>query len=206
MSDAARSKFVDDCNLRTFGTKITILSQGEMGSGLLFVADGSVEVSYVSEDGNKAVVYVSVTGDVLGVVEAIAERPYAASCKALPGTTLLFCSKAQLDQQLSCPAFVRNFAGHIHDLLERDNRNQAVHQFYTAEQRICTYLHELSARRSDLRLSQSYLATVAGCSRQTVNRELGVLRDAGFISLARGQINVLDRAALLVRISSFETG
>ena len=53
-----------------------------------------------------------------------------------------------------------------------------------------------SERNSTIYDSQTYLAGVVGCSRQTINKELGVLRDKGFISVEKGVIEILDREKL----------
>ena len=47
-----------------------------------------------------------------------------------------------------------------------------------------------------VRISQSQLGVVIGCSRQTVNKMLGELRDDGIIELGRNAVRVLDPARL----------
>lgn len=205
LTEAEKERLLDRCTARTYKKQQTVLRQGEPAAGLVFVAEGAVEVSYLSEEGNESVVYVALAGDALGAVEGIGHRPYAASCSAFEGTTLLRCDQALLDAQLTSIAFVRGFAGYLHDLLERDNRSKAMHQFFTSEQRISSYILELSRPASDLRFSQSHLANLVGCSRQTVNRELGSLRDAGIIAVGRGRIEVLDRTALVTRLGTIQS-
>jgi len=53
-----------------------------------------------------------------------------------------------------------------------------------------------SERNNTIFDSQTYLAGVVGCSRQTINKELGALRDKNFISTKKGKIEVLDREKL----------
>ena len=74
---------------------------------------------------------------------------------------------------------VRNVMRYYVGRLRRDNHLKAVDQFLPVEQRVTSYLLHLSDANRVLRVSQSYLANAAGCSRQTVNRILGKLREGG---------------------------
>lgn len=141
--------------------------------------------------------HVSTAGDVLGDVEALSENPCAASCTALANTSVLFCATPLVYTHLQSPVFVRNLAGIYYDRLIRDNMAKSVSQFYSVDQRLCIYLSQLtSEQRPQIRVSQSSLAAIIGCSRQTVNRKLGELRDHAVIQLGKGLITVLDRKAL----------
>ncbi len=195
-----RAKFLDGCVLRQFDKRTTVLHQGEMTDSICIVAEGGVEVAYMSEEGYHSVIYVARAGELLGLVEAIAQRPLAASCTAFSNTTVFLCKKKRLTSRLSTKRLLRGLAETTHNLLERDNKTKTVHQFYSSEQRICSFLFDLSEQETELLISQSYLANVAGSSRQTVNRELGHLRDLGVIELGKGRITILDRPALIDRI------
>jgi CRP-like cAMP-binding protein len=50
--------------------------------------------------------------------------------------------------------------------------------------------------RIGLRISQSELGGMAGLTRESVNKQLAVLRDAGWISHTGGSVTLLDPAAL----------
>lgn len=204
LPEEERAAFLNACAVRIFDEATTIFAQGEMVDGMLLVAHGAVEVSYLSAEGNKSILLHAQPGQVLGAIEAISGRPSAASCKAFAKTTVLFCDTAQLFEQLQSPVFIRNFAVYAHEILSRDNTLKSVDQFYTVEQRICMYLLHLSSQKLKFTQSQSYLANAVGCSRQTVNRELGRLRDEKIIEQTRGEISVLDSAALQKRVEALE--
>ncbi len=204
LQDAQKAAFIDGCTAHSYKSFAPVLQQGEMATGMVIVAEGSVEVAYLNEDGNQTIIYLARAGVCLGHFEAVANRPIVATCRAFPGTTVLRCSAVSLDTLLKSPIFLKNFASEMCDLVQRDNRLRAVHQFYSSEQRICDALFELSEGSSELRLSQSYLAGIAGCSRQTVNRELGALRKAGIVEHGKGRVTVLDRDGLTSRIYALE--
>jgi CRP-like cAMP-binding protein len=120
----------------------------------------------------------------------------------MPNTTVLFCPTPLLYQLLQSPVLIRNVAALAVETMERDNVGKSIDQHYTVEQRICSHLWQLSEQGAEVRQSQSYLATMVGCSRQTVNKELGILRDSGIIMLSKGKITILNRKALVDRITS----
>ncbi|MEM8653335.1 MAG: Crp/Fnr family transcriptional regulator [Pseudomonadota bacterium] len=200
LPDDRKIEFLDSCSVRMFANDTEILSQSLPVSGMFLIAHGSVEVSFMSTDGHKSIIYHAKPGEVLGAIEAIAERDCAATCLAFANTTVLYCARALLFDQLRSPVFIRNFAVNAHEILTRDNTFKAVDQFFTVEQKICMYLMYLSSRKSKFTQSQSYLANAVGCSRQTVNKELGRLRDLNIVDQKRGAISVLDPERLQKRI------
>jgi biotin operon repressor len=62
----------------------------------------------------------------------------------------------------------------------------------------------LADHGDNIRQSQSYLAGLVGCSRQTINKELGVLKEKSIIAINKGGISVLDRANLEQRIHDLD--
>lgn len=197
LPDDQKIAFLDICALRRHMEPTEILSQGEPCSGFYIVAQGLVEVNYCDSQGNLSIIHVAGPGDVLGDVEALSGHPCAATCLTLPNSTLLFCPTPVIYTHLQSPVFIRNQARLFYDRLQRDNRSKAVSQFYSADQRLYIYLCQLTNdKRPEIEVNQSNLADIVGCSRQTVNRKLGELRDEGVVRLGKGKIRVLDRAGL----------
>ncbi len=166
----------------------------------MLIAQGVVEVSYHTEDGIQVIISHLGPGDQLGLIEAFSGRPCAANCTAFADSTVVFAPLPLLEGVSQQPAFIRNFAGLMHDLLMRENVTKAVDQFYTAEQRICSHLKQMTRFGAKFKQSQGYLAQAAGCSRQSVNRELKKLAEAGIITKDRSGIEVVDAAALDRRV------
>jgi CRP/FNR family cyclic AMP-dependent transcriptional regulator len=197
LPDDQKVAFLDVCALRRYTEPTEILSQGEPCSGFYIVADGLVEVTYCDSQGNLSVVRVAAPGDVLGDVEAISGNACAASCLTLPYSVLLFCPTPVIYTHLQSPIFIRNQARLFYDRLQRDNSARSISQFCSADQRLYIYLCQLTdEKRPEIRVNQSNLAGIVGCSRQTVNRKLGELHDEGVVRLGKGKIRVLDRASL----------
>ncbi|NNK78088.1 MAG: Crp/Fnr family transcriptional regulator [Litoreibacter sp.] len=196
MSEDDRIDFLDSCSLRSFSKPTLILAQGEPANGMTLIAEGVVEVSCIGPEGHQSIINHAGPGETLGEIEAIGERMCAASCVAFPGAVTLFCATPLLFGQLRSTVFVRNLLAIQSDRISRDNMFKMVDQFYTVGQRLCKYLHRMSTSTATLTLSQAHLAEIVGCSRQTVNKELGQLRDKELIAINKRKIRVLNREAL----------
>jgi CRP-like cAMP-binding protein len=199
-----KAAFLDKCAVRVFDKDTAFLTQSDFTAGMFLIATGSVEVGFLNKDGNKSIIYHAGPNETLGVIEAIAERPCAATCLAFANSAVLFCPTPLLFEQLRSPVFIRNVAAATHDMITRDNMFKSADQFYSVEQRICLYLQYLSTQKFKFMQSQSYLANAVGCSRQTVNRELGRLRELNIVDVSKGVISVLDHAALVNRIDQLK--
>ncbi|MEP3346103.1 MAG: Crp/Fnr family transcriptional regulator [Litoreibacter sp.] len=197
-----KNQFIDSCGFRKFRRGEIVLPQGEQTDKMLMVAEGRVEISYISETGHKTIIYHAFVGNVLGFVETLSERACAGTCTALTDTNILTCKRSALYEHMQNPVFIRNFAEDLHDVLVHDNLYKSIDQFYTAEQKVCVYLEKLSASDGTVVIgSQSYLADVIGCTRQTVNKELGRLRDQGIIEITKTGVLILDYSALSNRLT-----
>lgn len=202
VGDNEKADFLDGCQLRDVEAGAVILRQGEAVDNMLMVASGRIEISYLNEVGQNTIIYHAFPGNVLGTVETLSERPCAGSCVALVASSYLICSRSKLFEKMKSPSFVKSFAADLHDVLTHDNQYKSIDQFYSAEQKICVYLMKLSSSDGVVYMnSQSYLADVVGCTRQTVNKELGRLRDMGVVEIGRLEIKILDHAALSNRLT-----
>jgi len=192
-----RHRFLNESAVRAYDDLTRVLVQGGAVDGMFLIAHGSVEITSVNADGQSVMIHLARQGETFGEVEAISENPCVATCTAAPGTFVLFCPKPLLDESLGSVAFVRNLSQIFHDRLVRDNRTKFVDQFYTVDQRLCAYLEILSVDKPVINKTQADLAGLLGCARQTLNRELGRLRDRNIIKIEKGRIRVIDRAALM---------
>ncbi len=80
------------CVPKRFDAGAEILSEGAVGLGLFLITAGEVEV-FKTEDGRRRRLAVLGTGDVLGEMALIDERPRSASAVALESTTALLLSR-----------------------------------------------------------------------------------------------------------------
>lgn len=174
-----------------------VLRQGEAADGIYLILKGRIEVSFIDVNGNRMLAHLAGPGEALGEVEQFSGRTCAATCTTMADTTVLVLDAALLLRHLAPELLLRNITDIFHDRLTRDNRLQSLAMFYGAEDRIRIHLLSMTSPEApDVQLSQTELAGFAGCSRQTVNKTLAQLRDAGIVQMGRGAIRVLDRGRL----------
>ena len=203
MPEGQKIAFLDRCTATFHERPTTFLTQGQPWRGLFLVASGSADVTFVASDQNRYFVVGASPGEALGELEAVADRPCAATCRTGANTTLLHCDGALFREYFRVETFQRNIMRICYDRLIREAQRLLVDNRYTVEQKIChSILEATTQNRSAVARNQDVLASIVGCSRQTLNRALGALRDAGLIALKRGQIEALDREGLRVRIAT----
>jgi len=191
-----RKDFLDRCIEMNYDTPTHVLIQGERSPGMFLIADGSVEILYLGEDGCETFFARAGVGAIIGETEAITEQLCAATAEAKANTTLLLCPTKLLVEALGSVQFVRNIMKVFHGHLLQLNYFKLVDRNSPVDHRLCAYLLMFSERNNTIFDSQTYLAGVVGCSRQTINKELGALRDKKFIATKKGKIEVLDREKL----------
>ena len=196
MPPLEKAALLDKCHVQVHAKPTEILTQGEMPPGFFIIASGVVEISYISAEGHKAIITHLGTAEALGEAEVIACVPCVSSAVAQENAVTLLLPDKDVRQLLQCEIFVRNVSRTYVNRMLRDNQFKAIDQFQPVDQRISSYLSQLSTVDSVVRISQSHLASVAGCSRQTVNRVLGKLRAEGCIAIRKEEIEILDPRAL----------
>lgn len=197
MDEAQMAALLAEGRLRSLTRPHEVLRQGEPADACYLILRGRIEVSFIDVNGNRVLAHLAGPGETLGEVELFSGRTCAATCTTMRNTTVLAFDVTRLLRHLPPELLLRNVADIFHDRLTRDNRLQSLAMFYGAEDRIRIHLLSMtSAETPDVQLSQTELAGFAGCSRQTVNRTLAQLRDAGIVQMGRGAIRVLDRERL----------
>ena len=140
-------------------------------------------------------------GDHFGEAGLLTGRQRQESVVALEdGMTLAVPSTAIDHVRATCPAFDRLL---LDSLVRRvDALNEALVElaFLPVEQRLWRRLTVLASNSDEetacVRLTQEWLASMAGTTRPTVNRLLRNAEREGWVALRRGRITILDRHAL----------
>lgn len=196
-------KVVDSCTHKHIEKAQTLLTEGSECPGVSFLCHGTVDVFTTSLEGQRIFLHRVEVGEIFGDIEVLTERPSIASCEAQAGVDILFCGAVQFrDFVQASPKLMRNMFRIAQQRIERSNRFKVIDSSPSIEQRLCAYLSYLSIRTNYINESQSFLAELTGCSRQTINRLLGELRAEGIIDTRGSQILVRDPAALRKRSES----
>lgn len=201
MSASDISNFIDACELRTVPSGTVVLEQGKLVSGMVIIAHGCLEVSLMNHEGHVAIIHHAREGETLGEIEAISSEPCLANCISVGPSTVLHCPVPVLTTALRNPLVQRNVMRITQGRLLRDNQRKYMDQNYPLDRRVCAYLLRLADRNNRVAQSQGYIANLASCSRQSINRALATLREDGLILIEKGKIRLLDRAGLERRLA-----
>jgi CRP/FNR family cyclic AMP-dependent transcriptional regulator len=182
-----------------------IFAQGDQGRNVLIVVRGFVKLSSLTLNGREVVLDLAGPGDVFGELAVLNDWPRAATATALSSVILLLVDGQQFTKALSqAPAAMM---GVIH-LLSRRLR-KATEQMtdgieLPAPARLAKALLQLAALHSrpvtgglqiELQLSQRELGGMTGLIRESINKHLGVWRDAGWLRLTDRSITLRDLSA-----------
>ncbi|MHA3915885.1 Crp/Fnr family transcriptional regulator [Halovulum sp. GXIMD14793] len=184
--------FLDRCTPKLYRQKTVVLREGEPVEGIFIVAFGTLDIYSTSFNGHRILLHRAGQGEILGELEIMADRPCAASCETARNTTLLNVPVPLLYEHLASRKFMRNLMQTLHKRLRRENQFKVLDKCYPIRQRLSAYLLYLSGRSMIVTDNQSFLAELIGCSRQTINRELGALRDDGAIRISGRKIEIAD--------------
>lgn len=202
--NSRKSGIIDAARMQYFPEATDFIHQDQVPLGLYLVAQGQVEISYLSAIGTRTPLLIANVGTPLGVIECLANKFAAASARATAGSCVLLIEKSLLADLISEPRFVSNLAGHMYEALLRFNMFRSAEKDMTVPQRIAHYLLQLRYADDTVRQSQSFIADTVGCSRQTVNKNLGRMRRDNVISIEKGVIQIKSEDLLLQWIDTAE--
>jgi CRP/FNR family cyclic AMP-dependent transcriptional regulator len=183
-----------------------IFAKGSPGRSMIAVLRGSVKIASLSPAGKEIVLNIIYAGEIFGEIAVIDGAERTASALAMTECELLL-----LDRRDVLPLFERH--PEICMMLMRilcQRLRQTSEQvedvlFRSLEARLAKTLlqvaggagrGELRGSSAGFRLSQRELATMAGGSRESVNKQLQLWHKAGLIALGKGSIAIRDTTAL----------
>ena len=188
-----------------------LYARGEVGRHMFGVASGIIRVVTVSVDGQEGLLGLYGPGTWFGEVSMFDERPRPVSTYAEGRTELWVVNAAQLRGVLDVnPIWYRDFARVLCNKL-RLALNHIQSTTFPVNVRVAARLldlgraYDVAAERSheiDIRISQEDLARMLGLTRQTVNKELREFERRSWLRLGRGQVTLIDVAALNALLES----
>lgn len=187
-----------------------LVRQGDVGGGIDFVVDGSLDVVVHAVAGKELIVRTLRRGDTVGELTVLGGERRTASVRAAERSILRCVSRgrfidlAQRHPELGlwlakvCAAKARALSGWTETVVFDDLLT-----------RVASALVELAVGGSDatvVSVTQQALADRLGVTRESVNKNLKRLRDEGLVDLKRGRIAIPYRAALAARASTGGSG
>jgi CRP-like cAMP-binding protein len=203
LNDEDRRELLQLARRRKFARGEVVFHEGDPGDTMHLVVRGHVGIRVTTPLGDVATLRILRPGEFFGELALLSPGPRSATAVALDKAETLGIGKGMLDElRTRRPAVdaiitealaneIRRLAGALTEAL-----------YLPAEKRVLRRLLDVSVAFGDgepiatVPATQEEIAQLAGVTRETANRVLKRHADDQVIALARGKIEILDRAAL----------
>lgn len=193
---------------RRFRRGEVIFHLGDPGDALFVVTAGAVKISLPSETGDEAILATLRPGDFFGELALLDGAPRSATAAALEPTETLVLPRDRFRDLIATEPAIRDA---LLAALAKELRRLTLHveelHFLDIAGRLAARLARLSEEqgstqadgsiRLDAPITQSDLAAMVGCTRQSVNKLLGLFVDDGLVRLERDAIVITNLAGLI---------
>jgi CRP-like cAMP-binding protein len=183
-----------------------LFNEGETSDRVVFVLDGRVKISHLTEDGREVVLAVRGPGDLLGELSAVDGEPRSAGASAIDPVDALVISAGDFlaflqSQPRVATILLKTITGKLRDA----DRKRIEFAAQDTLGRVAARLVELAERfgkregtgvRITVPLSQQELAGWTGSSREAVSKALQILRRRGWVETHRRGATVRDLDSL----------
>ena len=179
-----------------------IFSKGDPGTFMLAVLNGHIRVGATSLDGREVTLNVIGPGEIVGEIALLDGKPRSATAIAVDDTAMMV-----IERHVFLPFLLRH-EGLVERLLvvlcdRLRNTSLALEEIalFDVPARLARLLAKLAGEagspvasgiRIDLKLSQRDLSNLVASSRESVNKQLRVWREAGLIEMDAGYLIVRD--------------
>jgi CRP-like cAMP-binding protein len=199
LADLARGMRV-----RRFRRGETVFHLGDPGDALFIVMAGSIKITLPADTGDEAILATLRSGDFFGELALLDGAPRSATAVAIEPTETYVLSRDGFRELIASQALMREalLATLAAEVRRLTNHVEELH-FLDITGRLASRLVRLAAESGADRLpdgavrlagplTQGDLAAMIGCTRQSVNKLLGLFSDDGLIRLERDRIVVVD--------------
>ena len=197
---------VNNASVRVFDERAALFAEGDEGRSVLVVAHGYVKMSVVTTGGREVVLDVVGPGDVFGELGVLTDQARAATATAMTSCSVLSIDGraflAALGRSPDAMFWVIRLLGRR---LNKTTQQLTDGQELPAPARLAKALLQLAALHSrpaadglqiSLPLSQRELGAMSGLIRESINKHLGMWREAGWLSQAGRTITLHNISAL----------
>lgn len=208
LDESALERVAAGTRTRRFRRGEVIFHAGDPGDALFILMSGEVKIALPSETGEEAIIAILRGGDVFGDLASLDGAPRTATASALVGTETVLLPRELLRELVDTEPAVRDalLASVAVELRRLTMHVEELH-FLDMTGRVAACLVRLAeeggpaaddgAIRLRSSLTQAELASMVGCTRQSVNKLLGQFSDDGLVRLDRDGISVTDLPGLV---------
>jgi len=167
----------------------TVFAQGDPATSVMYVEQGTVQLSVLSHTGKEAVIAVLDVGQFFGEGCLVGQLQRMATASAMASCSIVVVEKQDMVRQLHAqPAFADRFLTHMLTRNIRVEEDLIDQLFNSSEKRLARTLLLLArygepevSHRALPRVSQETLAEMVGTTRSRVNFFMNKFRKLGFI-------------------------
>jgi CRP-like cAMP-binding protein len=194
--------------MRRFRRGEIIFHAGDPGDALFIIVSGEVKIALPSEEGDEAILATLRPGDVFGELALLDGAPRSATASALVATEVVLLPRDRFRELVATEPAVRDtlLASLAGELRRLTTHVEELH-FLDMTGRVAARLVRLAREAGPVAvdgsirlrptLTQAELASMVGCTRQSVNKLLGQFADDGLVRVDRDGIVVIDLAGLI---------
>jgi CRP/FNR family cyclic AMP-dependent transcriptional regulator len=200
LTDGDRRALLARCQRQRYPKGGFIFHEGETGDSAHLIDSGTVAVRVTGPSGDLVTLDVLKPGDVFGEQALLDDHSVrSATVVALERTETMRFHRQEFEALWDNHPDVALVVAKMLDARLRATSQALLEALYLpAETRVMRRLHMLAgiyARHTShsIPLTQDDLASMAGTTRQTVNRVLGQAQEQGLLSLSRGRIVITDQ-------------
>jgi CRP-like cAMP-binding protein len=187
-----------------------LFHKGDEGTALYIIYRGLIKIAVPTKRGDEVTLAMLTDGDFFGEMALLDDMPRSADAMAMEDTQLFVLSRADfLTFLFQNEHAVRTIIQALSLRLRKTDDMVAEVCFLNVSARLARRLVDLAESRHqvekgddqyNLHLTQRQLASLIGVSRETVNKELKILREKGIVTTARSNITIHDLERLKHRI------
>ena len=195
--------------VRRFRRAETVFHVGDPGDALFIVMSGSIKITLPADSGDEAILATLRPGDFFGELALLDGAPRSATAVAIEATETYILARDRFRELITTEPVMREalLATLAAEVRRLTHHVEELH-FLDITGRLASRLARISAEAGSTRLpdgsirlagplTQGDLAAMIGCTRQSVNKLLGMFTDDGLIRLERDSIVVVDLDGLL---------
>ena len=203
------SNLMRGMRVRRFRRGETVFHLGDPGDALFIVMSGSIKITLPADTGDEAILATLRPGDFFGELALLDGAPRSATAIAIEATEtyvlprdrfrdLIATEPIMRDALLATMAAeVRRLTHHVEELHFLDITGRLASRLARLANESGATAQPDGTIRLAGPLTQGDLAAMIGCTRQSVNKLLGMFTDDGLIRLERDRIVVLNLDGLL---------
>jgi CRP-like cAMP-binding protein len=182
------------CKPHHLAAREVLFLKGDPSDGLYAIRRGLIRIGTTDDLGQQMTMNILGGGDVFGEISLLDGRSRTADAVAMEDTEMFFLPRRDLLSLLkSEPSIALQLivllCARLRDIIERMEETT----FLSAETRLARRILMLATDYgAEVHASQEELASLAGVTRETVNRQLQSWKRSGVLSLGRGRLMIHD--------------